>query len=128
VLRYHLPSFSEAHPWVVVGTVSLFIFETALLLGLFFNIRHRRRAERSLRDSEERVRLSAEAAGAGLWSMGRDGRSLWATDRAYELYGLTKDDPKTLERVLQTVYPEDRDRVRHANNRAWETGGEIVIE
>jgi len=127
-LRYRVPSFREEHPWVVVGVVSLFIFETALILGLLFNIRHRRRAERSLRDSEERVRLSAEAAGAGLWSLDRDNRSVWATDRASELYGLTKDDPKTLERVLQTVYPEDRDRVRNANRRAWETGEEVIVE
>jgi PAS domain S-box-containing protein len=127
-LRYHVPSFVEAHPSVVVGTVSLVIFETALILGLLFNIQQRRRAERSLRDSEERVRLSAEAAGAGLWSLDRDGRSVWATDRSYELYGLTKDDPKTLERVLQTVYPEDRGRVRSANRRAWETGAEIIVE
>jgi PAS domain S-box-containing protein len=127
-LRYHMPSFWEAHPWVVVGTVILFIFQTALILGLFFNIRHRRHAVRSLRDSEERVRMSAEAAGAGLWSLDRNGRAVWATDRTFELYGLTKDDPKTLERVLQTVYPEDHDRVRNANKRAWETGEEIVIE
>jgi len=127
-LRYHVPSFGEEHPWVVAGVVSLFIFETALILGLLFNIRHRRGAERSLRDSEERLRLSIESAGTGLWSLDRDGRSVWATDRTYKLYGLTKDDPKTLERVLQTVYPEDRDRVRNANRRAWETGAEILIE
>jgi PAS domain S-box-containing protein len=126
-LRYYVPSFWQAYRWLIVVTLGLVIIETVLIFGLLINIRQRKRAERSLRASEEQVRLAAEAAGAGLWSLDREGRVAWASDRAFELYGLPKGEPATLERVLQAVHPEDRDLVRSSTRRAWETGEDINI-
>jgi PAS domain S-box-containing protein len=127
-LRYQVPSFWQAYSWIIVGTLGLVIIETVLIVGLLINIRKRKRAEQYLRVSEEQVRLAAEAAGAGLWSLDREGRIAWASDRAFELYGLTKGEPATLEGVLQAVHPEDRDLVRSSARRAWETGKDINIE
>jgi PAS domain S-box-containing protein len=127
-LRYQVPSFWQSYHWLIVGTLGLIIVETVLILGLLINIRKRKQAERSLRTSEEQIRLAADAAGAGLWSLDRGGRIVWASDRAFELYGLTKGEPATLERVLQAVHPEDRDLVRSSAQRAWETGEDINVE
>jgi PAS domain S-box-containing protein len=126
-LRYYVPSFWQAYHWIIVGTLGLVIIETVLIVGLLINIRKRKQAEQYLRTSEEQVRLAAEAAGAGLWSLDREGRIVWGSDRAFELYGLTKGEPATLEWVLQTVHPEDRDLVRSSARRAWETGEDINI-
>jgi PAS domain S-box-containing protein len=126
-LRYYVPSFWQRYRWLIVGTLGLVIIETVLIFGLLINIRYRKQAERSLRTSEEQVRLAADAAGAGLWSLDREGRIVWASDRAFLLYGLTKGEPATLERVLQAVHPEDRDLVRSSARRAWQTGEDVNI-
>jgi PAS domain S-box-containing protein len=127
-VRYQVPSFWQAYHWFIVGALGLVFIETVLIFGLLMNIRQRKHAERSLRASEVQVRLAAAAAGAGLWSLDREGRVVWATDRAFELYGLTKGEPATLERVLQAVHPEDRDLVRSSAQRAWEMGEDVNVE
>jgi PAS domain S-box-containing protein len=127
-LRFHIPSFWEEHHRAVIGTLCLLVIETALLIGLFVNIRRRRHAEVSLQDSEDRVKMAIDAASAGLWCLDRDGRLVWATDRTFEIYGLHGNENVTLERLLYGVHPDDRDVVRHAAQRVWETGEDTAIE
>ena len=127
-LSFYTPTYWEEHQLEIIGTVCLLIIETTLIVVLMVNIRRRRRAERSLRDREEQVRLAVTAAGAGLLSLDREGSVVWATDRARELYGFTRDEPEALRNMLQVVHYEDRKLVSQATQRAWETGEEITIE
>jgi PAS domain S-box-containing protein len=127
-LRYYVPSFWQASHWLIVGTLGLVFIETVLILGLLMNIRQRKQAERSLRASEEQVQLTTDTAGAGLWSLDREGGLVWASDRVFERYGLSKGKPATLERMLQSVHTEDRNLVRSAIRRAWETGKDVNAE
>lgn len=127
-IRYRIPTFWEEYRWIVIGSVSLFIIETSLILGLLVTIRQRRLAERSLRDSEAQVRLAAAAAGAGLWSMDREGAQIWATEQARKLFGFTKDEPVNFEKILHVVHPEDQELVRRMMQHAFETAEDTTIE
>jgi PAS domain S-box-containing protein len=117
-IRYRVPSSWEAHRRAIIGVTVLITIEAFLILGLVINLRRRQKAERSLRESEERVRLAVSSAGAGLWSADlRTGR-IWATDKARELFGFAPEEPLDYEKVLSLIHPEDRDLVRRSLQQA----------
>ena len=76
------------------------------------------KANAALRESEERLRMSQEAAKVGIWSMNfRTGRALW-TETAWSVFdpeakrdSAGKDLEPTIERWLSCVHPDDRPRV-----------------
>ena len=78
-------------------------------------------ANAALRESEERLRMSQEAAKVGIWSMNfRTGRMLW-TDTAWDIFdpeGRRETEGRraelTVEKWLSCVHPEDRPRVEQA--------------
>ncbi len=111
-IRFRAPSFWEAHRSAIIGVITLIVVETLLVFGLFFNFLRRRRAEQSLIESEERLSLAADSAGAGLWSLNlADGR-YWVTDKTRELYNFSPDEAITYDRFLEIVHPDDRETVR----------------
>lgn len=127
-IRYRLPSFWEEHWAAVLGVTGLITIETGLIVGLLVNVRRRRKAERSLRDSEDRVRLAVSSAGAGLWSAEVDTGGIWATERARQLFGFASEESLSDEGVLSRVHPADRDRVRRAFQQAVDSAKESVLE
>jgi PAS domain S-box-containing protein len=78
----------------------------------------RARAEAELRRSEERLRLSQEAGGVGLWDWHlATGQVHWSRNlRA--MVGLTGGEPDTLATWLAVVHPEDRALAQEAGERA----------
>ncbi|MDQ1240347.1 MAG: hypothetical protein QG577_2533, partial [Thermodesulfobacteriota bacterium] len=84
-IRYRERSFWEEHSRKITGVIVLIVVQTVLILGLLISIRKRRKAERSLLESEERVRLAVSSAGAGLWSLEKRTGHIWATDRTMQL-------------------------------------------
>jgi PAS domain S-box-containing protein len=127
-IRYRVPSSWEAHRKTIIGVIALIMIEAFLILGLVNNLRRRRIAERSLRESEERVRLAVSSAGAGLWSAElRTGR-IWATDKARELFAFAPEEPLNYEKVLSLTHPADRDLVRRSLQQAVSSGEEAVLE
>ena len=111
-LRYHVPTFWEAHKSAIIGTITLLIVETILVLGLLINFVRRRKAERSLIESEERLSLAADSAGAGLWSLDLAAGHFWITEKTRELFDLPPDEKFTSDGFLKIVHPDDRDMVR----------------
>jgi PAS domain S-box-containing protein len=127
-IRYRTPSFWEGHRDAVIGVTAFIMVETGLIVGLLVNFWRRRKVERSLRESEERVRLAASAAGAGLWSLQVDTGRIWATDRTLELFGLATGEELTLEKVLHSIHPEDRERISQTRQQALQSEQEINLE
>ncbi len=71
------------------------------------------RAERELRESEERLRLGLEAGGTGTWDwMIPENRLTWS-DRVYGFHGLSREDfEPTLDKFATLVHPDDLERVQ----------------
>jgi PAS domain S-box-containing protein len=72
----------------------------------------RARAEKALREREQRLRLALDASRAGSWT--RDFRADRAEqdDRFREIYGFKAGEPVSFEAWLSRVHEEDRRRVR----------------
>jgi PAS domain S-box-containing protein len=127
-IRYRQPSFWEEHKREVTGVAVLILVETALIFGLVTNLLNRRKAEQSLIESEERVRLAVSSAGAGLWSLDTETGLFWATHKTREILGVAFDEELNYDDFLTLVHPEDRERIERAVHQAMNSERESHIE
>ncbi|MCG2595462.1 ATP-binding protein [Ramlibacter sp. XY19] len=67
-----------------------------------------------LSESEQRMMLAAGAARLGTWSRDLVRGDVWASTQWRELFGFTSTEPVTLDRLVQKVHPDDRQRVQQA--------------
>jgi PAS domain S-box-containing protein len=100
----------------------------ALVAEIFANALARTRAEAALRESEERLSLAADAAGAGLWTLDLGTGEFWATDRGRAIFGYSPDETITMERFEASIHPDDRSLVRGAIERSVNTGGPLQVD
>jgi len=99
-----------------------------LVAQVFTNALARRRHERSLRDSEERLALAADSADAGLWTLDYGTGVFWATERARAIFGYSPDEVVTVERLQASVHPDDWDGVLGAVQRSARAGEPVNVE
>ena len=72
VVLFRAPTIWEQnHVWIISGA-SVCLVEALLIFGLLVNLVRRRRAERSLAESEVRFRIAADGAPVMIWMSGPD--------------------------------------------------------
>jgi PAS domain S-box-containing protein len=115
IIKFGQPTIWEQHKKVIVGGVLLVIGQSALIAGLVVNLRRRRKAERSLRESEERMKLAASAAALGLWEWNLGNNEVWVDGNSAQRNAESKNDSESdFDRFLRIIHPEDRDGVVQA--------------
>jgi PAS domain S-box-containing protein len=94
-----------------------------VIVGLSLALRRARRAERALRDSEERYRRIVDTASEGIWSMDENHRTTFVNSRMADMLGYSAQD--MLGQVVEFfMFPEDlpahqqRMRGRHQGRSA----------
>jgi formate hydrogenlyase transcriptional activator len=85
-----------------------------LIAQVFANALQRKQAEQALRESETKLSMATDAAGAGLWVMEPYTGHVWVTPKTRELLHFAPDKEMNYESFFKAVHPEDRDRVEQA--------------
>jgi formate hydrogenlyase transcriptional activator len=99
-----------------------------LVSQIFANALVRKRTDAALRESEERLKLAAEAADVGMWMLDVANQRFWATDGAREIFGYAAETDVTMDVFMESVHPSCRESVAEAVRRAAEEGREVDIE
>jgi two-component system, LuxR family, sensor kinase FixL len=127
-VQYRNRSPWERHRDLILATAAVVGLQSVLIVGLIVQRSRLKRAERSLRDSEERISLAAEAANLGMWVWDVVKDDVWMTDRGRALFGFASDTRLDHAALVARVHPEDRAARDTAISRAIETQGEYAME
>ncbi|OLY92327.1 hypothetical protein BUE76_10795 [Cnuella takakiae] len=84
-------------------------------VGTAADITHQKLAQVLLEENEERLNLVIDAANLGMWDFNLENNTTILPERTREFYGLKPDEAFTFERFLQSVHPDDRERVAKGN-------------
>ena len=101
-MLYREPSLWEQHRGLILATVAVVGLQSLLIVGLIVQRSRLKRAEGSLRDSEGRMSLAAEAANLGMWVWDVVRDEVWMTEKGRALFGLVPDarlDHSALDRA-----------------------------
>ncbi|MDP3331835.1 MAG: sigma 54-interacting transcriptional regulator [Methylococcaceae bacterium] len=101
--------FASAHPRQWSDAI---VRGLGLIADVFANVLERQMAVQTLQAKEEQMRLAAEAGNIGLWVWNIPQDTIWATERARKLYGVMDHEKLNLQRFLDCLHAEDRQRVR----------------
>jgi PAS domain S-box-containing protein len=99
-----------------------------LIAQVVANALARKRADRELRDSEARLSLAADAAGAGLWIFYLDTDDVWVSQTTRELFHFAPDEKVTNNSFFKAIHPDDHDRVRQAVQQALHSGEKLKFD
>jgi len=99
-----------------------------LVAHVFSNALSRKRHELSLRESEERLALAVDSAGAGLWTLEFSTGVFWTTERGRAIFGYSPDEILSIERFQTSVHPDDWGAVREAIEHSARTGDPVHVD
>jgi two-component system sensor kinase FixL len=106
--------------WPVMTSFFFMAIVAAVSYEMSHSIHRSAQLSDSLRESEERMALAAEAAGLGFW-MWRAGRDqIWGSERWLELFGFTPGTDIGYGAVVQRIHPDDREAVTREWRRSLE--------
>jgi len=91
-------------------------------IGSCFDVTELVNNDAALRESEERMRMTAEAVNLGIWEWDLSKDEIWATNARRALLGWPASGKITLEHFISSLHPDDRDRIRQAIDDAIHKG------
>jgi PAS domain S-box-containing protein len=105
------PSVWMQHERMILIAIIVIAIESALIAALLVQFLRRRRAERALKESEERWRSVFETSAAGVAVLDKDARFL-ATNLAFQaMLGFSDQELRTVS-LVDLGFPDDRDALR----------------
>jgi len=126
VLNRQLP-FWETYKRYILAGLLLLLTQTAIIAGLLFQRRVRKRAETSLRESEERFRLVANSAPVMIWMSGPDKLCTFFNQGWLDFTGRPMED-ELGNGWASGVRSEDLERCLEVYSRAFESRVDFGME
>jgi len=117
--------------WVAFSAQQLTFNDEQALLGVFYDITDRKRAEAALRQSEERWQLALSATGDGIWDWNVKTNATFYSSRFKEILGYEDNEIKNCHFEWKSrLHADDHDRVMQAVQTHFErqTAGGISVE
>ncbi len=99
-----------------------------LVAQMFAHALDRKRSDEVLHESQTRLSLATDAAGAGLWIMQIDTSNVWVSEKTRELFYFAPDQELNYESFFKVIHPEDHERVDQAVQRALQSGEKLQID
>ncbi|MDO9168574.1 MAG: sigma 54-interacting transcriptional regulator [Methylobacter sp.] len=100
----------------------------SLIADVLANVLERKFAVQALQYREVQMRLAAEAADIGLWVWNLPQDSIWATEIARKLYAIEVDEKLNLQRFLECLHPDDKQRVSKTMQQVLQSGGDLQVK
>jgi PAS domain S-box-containing protein len=127
-VRLRPPGLWETHRVFIIVVAGAILLQTALIAGLILERLSRRKAEASLRQSEERMSLVADSVNMGMemWDTARD--EVWMTEKGRILFGIDRDAQIDSATIVTRVHPDDRAARDASIKQAIKTHGEYSTE
>ena len=124
--------FTVLRAWGILPTAfvgQLMLLPVAVLAyQLSLDMFHAGRLADSLRDTEARVRLAAQAAELGFWDWDLKRDEVWIDDTERERTGISGPGLASHGHYLSLIHRDDRERVREALDQAVERGDDFDAE
>ncbi len=103
--------------------------ETMLWHGYVHDVTEEQELQQALRESEERLRLSIDAVGDGLWSWDCDSGQVQWDARCYEMLGYAPESfPMSYAAFMALVHPEDAQRLSDQLQAHIDTEAEFRVD
>jgi PAS domain S-box-containing protein len=112
--------------WIIAG-LSLFALQALLITGLLANLAKRRRAERSLTESEKRFQTMADAAPVLIWVSGEDKHCTYLNKAWLEFTG------RSMEQDLgngwsEALHPDDVEKALQTYRSAFDAREHFIMQ
>ncbi|MGD1859194.1 MAG: PAS domain-containing protein [Leptolyngbyaceae cyanobacterium] len=99
-------------------------------VAFILDLSARKKAERSLRRSKDRLRIALEAGQLGTWDWNLVTDKVVWSSRFKAVFGLSSQGKMTLDRFFDAIHPDDHERIRQAVDESLipASGGEYDVE
>ena len=130
VMQYRLRRHDGEYRWVSEQGVPRYDTHGTFVgyIGSCVDVTELVNKDRALQESEERMRVAAEAVNLGIWEWDLSKDEIWATNARRALLGLPASGTIALEDFISRLHPDDRDRVRRTMNDAIYSGEDFDSE
>ena len=129
-----MPSFWQQYQFYVIAAVVFVLAQSLMIAGLLVNMRHRRRAEQALRESEQRLALATRFSGVGIWDWDLATDTLVWEDSMFDLYQIRRQDFAGAYAAWHAcVHPQDMERTTGeveaalAGNKPFDTEFRVTL-
>jgi len=99
-----------------------------LVAQIFCNALIRKANEERLRESEMRLTLAADSAGAGIWEYDCQSGLFWTTEKTREIFGFDSKAEISMTLFEGRIHPEDLSTVRQVISDAFARRNPIKVE